>query len=214
MAPAGGNDALEPEPSPTAPSMPAPTGGIGMNPMGGMLGGALLIDDLEDGDEVIATVDGRDGEWFMFNDGRVTQNFEIDTSCNRAPGNTTCAHSTANQVPEYAGFGFALYADESPFDASDYRGVRFYGRNGQAGAVTISIVTAASAAATGVPGFEATVTMSGNWQQHQVTFGQLNLASWYSGPPVAFSSDELVKVQFMTGGGSSHDISVDDVEFY
>jgi hypothetical protein len=187
----------------------------GGNTPGGNMTASTLIDDLEDGDDVIALVGGRDGSWFMFNDGSANQSFEIDTACNRMPpANVVCAHSTVNQVPEYAGLGFSLHADDSPYDASAYQGVRFYGKNAQGGSVTISIVTRASAAATGSPGFEHNVNMSGNWQQFEVRFGQLNLATWYTGAPVTFSASELVKVQFMTGAGSSHDISVDDVEFF
>lgn len=220
-APAPTGSATAPPPTATTPPPTAtamPTGMPGVMPFGmGMPGASAndaFIDDLEDGDETIAALAGRSGAWFLFNDGSANQTFVIDMGCDGPSGASACAHSTVSNVPEYAGFGFSLLADETPYDASAYRGVRFAAKNGRAGAVTVSIVTGASAAADGVPGFEAQVQIGPNWRDFEVTFAELELASWYAGPRVTFSATELVKIQFMTGAGTSHDIFVDDLEFF
>jgi hypothetical protein len=218
--PAPTGSATAPAPTATSPAATAtgvPTGMPGVMPFGmGMPGASAadaFIDDLEDGDETIAALAGRSGAWFLFNDGSANQTFAIE-ACDRPSGASACAHSNVSNVPEYAGFGFSLLANEAPYDASAYRGVRFAAKNTMAGAVTVSIVTGASAAADGVPGFEAQAQIGPNWRDFEVTFAELELASWYTGPRVAFDAAELVKVQFMTGAGTSHDIFVDDLEFF
>jgi hypothetical protein len=174
-----------------------------------------LIDDMEDGDEQVATIAGRDGDWFTFNDGGGTQMFEIDTSCDRQPpSSVACAHSNATAFPEYAGIGLSFRQGNLPIDASMYDGIRFYARNGQGGSVTVSILTDSSNGADGSPGFEASINTSTMWQEYTVRFGQVSLASWYTGPSVSFDADELVKIHFYTPSGAAHDLFIDDIEFF
>jgi hypothetical protein len=174
--------------------------------------GGWLIDDLEDADDEMFALDG---SWFSLSDGVGEQTFVMDTACDRDPPHSVvCARSMASGFPDDVGFGFSFLKDDAPIDASAYRGIRFYGKNDPGGRVDVAIVTASSDAAEGSPGFLTSIEMSATWQQFNVVFDELSLASSYRGPLVDFRPDELVRVQIQTVGGVAHDISVDDVEFF
>lgn len=206
------------------------TGGSGSAGGSGGTGGAggaggdastLLIDDMEDDDYILVDVGGRDGFWFTFNDGTGTQTpapgstFTMNTTCDRAPpASATCACSVVDgSVSQYAGLGFSFHDDDSEYDASMHSGIRFWAKNAQSGNVTFTVLTATSTAASGSPGFETSLALTTSWAQYVVAFSDLSLASWYTGATIAFDATELVKVQFQTGAGQAHDLSIDDVEF-
>jgi len=177
----------------------------------------LLIDDLEDGDALINAVDGRSGFWFTFNDGGGTQTpaatatFTPLAACDRdPPASTVCARSTANDEFVYAGVGITF---DPPYDAGNYRGIRFWAKNDVEGSVTFSVVTASSAAASGTPGYEAALTLTSTWQQLDVLFSALVFSTWYTGDDIPLDTSELVKIQLWTGSGVAHDIFIDDVTF-
>jgi hypothetical protein len=207
-------------PAPTVPVFPGfgppPGGGIGDEfETADFVEAAKLIDDMEDGDAEVAVREGRGGYWFSFNDGAGTQSLVMNDTCDRDPATSRgCVQSVASEFPEYAGFGFSFDANDAPFDASGFRGLRFHAKGVDTKFVTMSLVTASSEAAAGGLGFETEFAVDSDWQQVNVAFADLQPSNWYTGALVELRSDELVRVEFLTFGGQPHEVFIDDVELY
>jgi hypothetical protein len=98
-----------------------------------------LIDDFEDGDGRIATIGGRNGTWFTFNDGTGTQTPppgtpfvpEVDPNANFILRSTGAGFALSNGSPNFgAGVQTELFDDPNlgtplPYNASGYTGVTF-----------------------------------------------------------------------------------------
>ena len=188
----------------------------------------LLIDDAEDGDGAIASVEGRRGEWYTVNDG--TSGATQDP----APGATVVAAVGGAHGSGYAihmqGSGFRTWGaslgvtlseatqGQCPYDASNTKGIRFYAKG--TGSITISVATSptvptAEGGTCGARCFDYYAVreqLSSDWQQYQFTWSELRQSGW--GAAVSFSAAEIMYIEFAFGVNVNFDLYVDDLSFF
>jgi hypothetical protein len=110
---------------------------------------ALLIDDMEDGDEQVAAVGERNGNWWLatdMTDGTVTPVGDQTAAPERIPGGR-CGSKYAMRVTGegFTDWGaslltnFRIAADVEPIDASAFRGVMMWARVGESNASPIRV---------------------------------------------------------------------------
>lgn len=231
--------------SPTAGSPPAGSGSGGMGIGGGGSPGeckkavgnptALLIDDLEDGDPALPMLGGREGGWYVSNDGTPTGMQMPATSMPPKP--VSGGANGSRYAMHTSGSGFTLWGANMgltllhgpgrppcPYDVTPHRGIRFYimGTNSD-GAVRFVVPTVQThAVAQGGTcvgqgkcgdhfGYDIE-SVPTSWKQLSVSFDQLTQVGF--GAPVVFDETQVLNVEFSLGRGATFDISVDQLEFY
>jgi hypothetical protein len=116
-------------------------GGAGAVAGGGSGGSSPyeLIDDFETLSATILPLSGRNGPWYMFNDGTtggvqndIVSAIALFPTADARPGSTAGLHLTAKG---FTGFGAGVGADfvnkaakKQPYDVSAYSGIRFYAK--------------------------------------------------------------------------------------
>lgn len=200
---------------------------------------ANMIDNLEDGDDVIIDSGGRVGAWYTYNDEsaggmQTPAGDEFDPSQGGAGGSSFAATMTGSGFTEWgAGMGFDLNnpGDDSggagvkgTWDASGFTGIAFRARGNVP--MRLSVVTSAV-----VPvefGGDCTpseeegqmcddahgrvFTLSDEWTQYLVPFDQATQGGW--GLPADFDPAQLTGLQFAVEAGLDFEVSVDDIGFY
>ncbi len=199
-------------------------------------GSSPLIDDLNDGDEHILSNEGRQGTWYVYNDGTGTQ-----TPTPRPPktcgtdwsfpvtDGQACTHGSA--FTKYgAAVGVTLNATPGNckscnYDASVYKGVRFtISGDVPGGTVNLRVNTADSMnvlyggtcsddAACG-DAYCANVNVSSTPQTVEIPWTQLRQQGW--GTKATFDLRRLFNLAWQTqpGGGAAFSFCVDDVSFF
>jgi hypothetical protein len=202
----------------------APTGANGMQP---------LIDDMEDGDNLILPLEGRSGVWFTYNDGTagaqfpLSANFTMQTVPSDASGGIRVANTYGKGFSSWgAGMGLVL-SKGCPYDAKVYQGVRFYARS-ELGQVSIFAMAPTAATTPSSNGgtcmqsssnacyddFQTTIDLNTGWTQEYVFWSELTQQGW--GTPASFDPSTLMGVNFQTlyQGGFAFSFSIDDISFF
>jgi hypothetical protein len=224
----------------------AATGGVSTAGSGGMRGCPMavgdprqpVIDDFSDGDPAILMRAGRDGGWYVTNDGQGTQMPPNDPTKPPKP-----------ESPGYDGTGFALHTQGSGFsiwgagfgvslssapdlractyDVSPYTGVRLYLKGKVTGldaAMHVHLVTQEVAelqnGGTCDPLKEKCsdnfaydiVGITANWKQFSIPFAVLKQAGW--GTAKKLYLNHVLNLEFTTGIDAEFDFWIDQVEFY
>jgi hypothetical protein len=191
-----------------------------------------LIDDMEDGDGYIVPLEGRSGTWFTYNDGTPSgsqfpfpgQAFSMQYAGDSQVGKFVANTSGVGFDTWGAGMGLVLNAG-CPYDASVYRGVRFYAKAEQAMSVRLIIATRATSPpeaggtclAHGTfacyDAFQIPLMLGTAWQEERVLFTQLAQQGW--GVPAAFDASTVIGINFQTiDTDTPFSYSVDSVSFY
>jgi hypothetical protein len=191
-----------------------------------------LVDDLEDGDDLIEANGGRLGGWYTFHDDTTTgsQTPPDDgfvPSAGGANDSAYAAQTTGSGFAEWgAGMGFDLNnpaaigetGDRATYDASGYSALSFQAR----GNVTVRL-------AVEVPGTVPTdrggtcsencddlhgvsIALTDEWTEHVIGFDDLRQEGW--GTAVDFDATEVTAVLFMVAQDLEFDVAVDDVAFH
>jgi hypothetical protein len=193
----------------------------------------LLIDDLEDGDRAIPSIDGREGAWFIIQDasgGEVMPWPDFVPTPDGASGSAYCAGiSGAGYTDWGVQFGvFLRRASGAPpqvYDVSGHEGVAFQAR----GDVTIRAALSMpetrpveQQGGTCVPGPKRlcgdfhgrSIELTPEWQEYRLPLAEIEQAGW--GVEVPFDPTTVTTVQFGVGGAEDleFDICVDNVRFY
>ncbi|WP_437679188.1 hypothetical protein [Sorangium sp. So ce131] len=205
-----------------------------------------LIDDMEDGNGAIAEAGGRAGYWHSYNDGTGTQTPPVYTdempvefipeALTPPRGQSTMAmHTFGSGFTEWgAGVRFALNRpDMAPlaYDASEYAGIVFWARLGDAGAATtmkIHISDKVSDPAGGLcdesgadeanqcfDHWSYTARLGTAWAAVVIPFVELAREGWGAEPTAqAIDLAGLYAIGFQFAQGEDFDVYIDDIGFY
>jgi hypothetical protein len=199
---------------------PAPAPLTTCTPYGGP-NAEKLVDDLEDGDEVLP---GLDGGWFETKDPSAGT-FEV--SVEQIPGGRGASqyamHATGSMNSEW-GATFGVYWNACVFDGSSFRGVRFWARGNAApvryispvpGVVPVSEGGSCALEAEGLCWDSHTTSLAFDteWKEYFVPFDSLAQTGW--GLEVdAFDARLIFTLQFQTDANQNFDYWIDDIGFY
>lgn len=193
-----------------------------------------LIDDLEDGNAVIAEHEERQGQWSAYNDATsgATQTpaagKAVTPEAGGANGSQYALHTSGSGFSEW-GAGIQLdfknagsgASSREPFDASRYQGLSFYAKG--SGSPRVELATPATTDSAGggscAEGCFDThgkvITLGADWALFTIPFGDLVQEGW--GTEAAFSPAELLGLAFKVSGNADapadFDFWVDDVRF-
>jgi hypothetical protein len=200
------------------------------------------IDNMEDGDNVILSRDGRLGYWYTYHDktsGTLNPDQDVNVVMELIPGGR-CGATTSTHAMRVTGSGFTDWGSafafslkyqgkELPYDASRFTGVTFWARVGETSVDTIRFAIgdqwsrpdAGNCTTTPSNGpmacydtFGSTVTLGKSWERHSVLFGQMEQRSFGLQRP-ALDETTLMTVEFAIDPGAPvFDIWVDDVAFF
>ncbi len=187
-------------------------------------GGALLIDDFEDGDQFINATAGLSGSWYTTSDG--TPGFldppagtDLVPASVGAAGSTRSGHVLGGGFTDWgAALAVSLNAYGCSYDASQESGLAFYAKG--SGSVTLSIATRQT-----VPiseggtcqtdcydNFALTLLLGSNWTSYAFPWSALHQSGW--GAPAALVPGQLKYVQFGFAANSYFELYVDNMSFY
>jgi hypothetical protein len=187
---------------------------------------ADLIDDFEDGDDVILGNDGRQGTWYVANDGMGIQ--DPGSGELVAPAALLPARDQSLRALHTSGGGFSVWGafvraylrveggTNQPYDASRYTGVRFFARSGD-DEEHLAFLMLPTVETTTCPGcgdhFGTEFNYSSEWQEYRLPFDEMEQRGL--GPPrPALMKREIVAVQVLFEDGVAFDLWIDDLGFY
>lgn len=194
-------------PNPTA-SGGTSTGGMGQGE------GPSIIEDVEDGDTLILSSDGRSGFWYSYSEAGTVA---LDPTAEGHAGNSM--KITFDGVDEgWSGFGFNLKGDSSkePYDASSYDGISFWIRAD----APVSLNFAVADIVTDPEGDICTnchdhwvklVDASTEWTQVTVHWSDLSRGGWGIPTSEAMVIDQLLALAWNVEAPGTVSVFVDDV---
>ena len=192
-------------------------------------GNTPLIDNLEDGDAAIMSVDSRVGFWLTNND--LTPTAQQNPPIGAFAPTTLSAHG-GNYSARTWGSGFASWAvlraqlqiseaGECRYDASRYTGISFWARSGSNFGTPIGVGVATSATVSTVKGGTCqlncfdyhflSIVPTTSWVHYQMPWTALKQKGW--GTPAAFNATKIMYVEFSLTD-TAFDFYVDDLSFY
>jgi hypothetical protein len=194
-------------------------------------GSELSIDDFEDGDSQVTLVAGRNGSWFVANDGSQQAQQTPDPSDACLPSLLMPPRGMSERALHTYGSGFdawgalvgvnflAMGTTVMPYDISAYRGLTFAAKIGKIGAtkqVRIAIRNHDTLYGCTNCGdhFGVVATFGETFQTITVPFSSLKQQGW--GRPVvsAFDTERTYAVTFTWAGHQNFDAWIDDLSFY
>lgn len=183
----------------------------------------FLIDDLEDGDTVLPSQDGRRGWWWSQTDGtsgeRIPEDPWAPTNEDAVSGEFA-AHVSGEG---FTGWGVQLGVtlnEECSYDASAYSGVEFWARG--TGTVRMRFTTRSTVPVDYLPpgtctgvcwdDFGTDVELTESWTRYTVVWGQLEQHGW--GESADFDPIELIGFNWQGGSAmNTFDLWLDDIRF-
>ncbi|HMI89047.1 MAG TPA: hypothetical protein VK550_33445 [Polyangiaceae bacterium] len=203
----------------------------------GAPGGGDMIDDMEDNDGSIASVNGRVGAWYTYNDATPAatqvpkQGDPFTMTAGGREGSGYCANTHGSGFTLWgAGYGFNFKdpgdgdggSKKTTYDASAYAGITLWAKAGptsdKALRVNVSNKETDPDGAVCAPAdkcsdhFGSPLTLTGEWAKYTLPFAKMAQSGW--GQSVAkFDVSTLYAVQFQVGKNATFDISIDEVAF-
>jgi hypothetical protein len=194
-----------------------------------------LIDDFEDQNLTIERTDGRDGLWYLFNDGTTGSAGPSPLVCSPlvdAPAalGSQGMHITATGFTSWgSGLGADFRLGRMVYDGSKYSGVRFWARVGAGKNTRHRLQLAdgttdplgekcdpASDAAVGekcADHFGMDLVFTTTWLQYEVPFSELDQAGWGKAA-AALDTTTLYGVQIIAQPNQQVDLWLDQLEFF
>ena len=184
------------------------------------------IDDLEDGDNQITKIGGRNGYWWSAADPNGSK-IEMQTT---EPGagsemSMRMTGKTAAGKPEDGTWGVQLginFVNEGLFyDASKYAGIAFKakvspesGRQMRFKIGDINTHKDANVCKACWNHFGKDITLTPEWKEYQVTFSAAQQEPGWGDPrPSAITPSKLIALNWQVGPGQNYDVFIDDVTF-
>ena len=192
-----------------------------------------LIADGENNSNQIADIQGRGGYWYTFVDdagstvvpeaGKNGGTFQMTPG--GANGTKYAAHmsgTVAGGNPVYVGMAFNFVDPKGTYDASRYKGIRFWAKKGPGSAAKVKLKV--PDIATDPDGkickecfndFGMDITLNDEWTEYTVPFSALKQEkTWGSPHPSGIDSSKIYGVQFQfKEPGSNFDMWLDEIEF-
>jgi len=199
-----------------------------------------MIDDFEDGDELIFERQGRKGAWFVTNDGKGMQTPEAGAAALPSAfvltrdGSARGMHTAGGPFQTWgAMIGTTLAADgdkESSYDLSGYQGLKLWVRSNSvapaaAKQVRLNLVTPATSSNMGSGSclpcgdhWGADIPLTSKWVLIDVPFADLDQGGGFGGPrpPMIMMPDltSVTSLQFQFPQGVTFDLWLDDIQLY
>lgn len=217
--PSRASSAVTPPSASVAPSPPF----VPCSPLSAGSGHLPMIDDFEDGDTRMTSVDNRAGYWIAFNDGTAKQTPRVGSvfPANRISGGRASSrfglHTSGGRFTKW---GAVLAAELNPrrcYDASAYAGLVFWARgraNLRISAKMTQVVSeefGGSCSKDCFDGHGAARTLTREWAKHVVRWEELTQRGF--GTPVAFDARSLYSIEFQMLQDQPFDVWLDDVAF-
>jgi hypothetical protein len=195
-----------------------------------------LIDNMEAHNGLIPKANGRDGEWYVFNDGTdggietpTPGGSFVDFSISPPRGASTYAVRMYGSgfTAWGAGVGFNINSPTSgpnagkrlTYDASPYRGFMFYARTLSGATANLAVIvpdhnTDPTGGVCSKCGdhFASTVTITPSWAAYAVYYTDLRQAGWGNPQKSALASAQIYGVTFIVNA-TPFDVWVDDIYF-
>jgi hypothetical protein len=220
---------------PSAGSSSGGTGGTGGTPVST---DADWVDDMEDGDAQIVIASGRNGYWYVGNDGTAGGTQEPPVTAfamskltpGERPNSSWSAHTKASGFKSWGsvlGFNFSEQLGMvQAYDASAYCGVRYWAKAAAATSLRFRVpdgnthpvgavcVDGGPAGMACYDHFSAAAAFTTQWQEFTVMFAALQqIGSGYHPPSMKLQADKLYGLEWaLPGQNASFEIWVDDVE--
>jgi hypothetical protein len=192
-----------------------------------------LIDDFEDGDDLIFEHQGRKGAWFVLNDGKGMQTPEAGAKALPSAfmvsrsGSERGMHTSGGPFPESGaliGTTLASQANESvPYDLSAYQGIKLWVRSNStsplaAKVVRLNFVTPATTTGGGCSVCEdywgSDIPLTSKWVAIDVPFSKLSQAGFGRPRMTAADLTAVMSLQFTFPEDVSFDLWLDDLQLY
>lgn len=195
-----------------------------------------MIDDMEGGTASILATKGRNGAWYVYNDGTVgakqTPGVPFNPEKLASPRGTSkyAAHSTATGFTTWgAGFGFNLNdkgdgdggSSKATYAASGYTGFTFWAKVSGTSSTKMrfNVSTKSTDPAGGFctpvekcnDDYGTDLTLTSDWTKYTVNFADLAQLGW--GTAVAKFEDGLVYAVHFQFAKADFDVYVDDIAF-
>jgi len=184
-----------------------------------------MIDDMNDGNRFIPSVNGRVGAWTVYHDDTPMVSMHPDFNdpfkmeSTGYPCRLLAAHVYGGPFTVWgAGFGFGL---GNPYDASGHYGITFWARSALPMTLQIAFPDQDTAVAGGLcdPGstgsngcydhYSARRPIGAQWQKINVTFSELSQLG-FGRRGKGFDPSTLYEIQFLIPRGAKFDVWVDD----
>jgi hypothetical protein len=187
-----------------------------------------VLDDLEDGDHLVLTADGRTGVWYSYADETGSSITPSGDEVGAVPGgaNGTAqafhfkGHMTIDGVP-FVGAGMLLLEPKAPYDASCCQGVSFWAKRGAAGTPNLRFMVGsvdtqpeAGRCSKCFDDFGKFLEVTEQWTEYRLPFAELTQESW--GDRVEkLDTSRLYQLQWgVQASGSDFDFWLDEVSLY
>jgi hypothetical protein len=187
-------------------------------------GTAPLIDDFEDGDNLLAPEERRNGAWYVTQDGSggvISMNNPPLPVDGGAESSARAMHLSGSGFSDWgAGLSLELRDDGVPYAVSVYLGIKFYAKGTGSLHVSFGQANLARGTACGTCGEDAEdcsifygmdIPLSGDWTQFTVPWSMLTRD--FAGGTV-FGPDQLLGIQFEVPADAPFDFWIDSVQFY
>jgi hypothetical protein len=216
------------------------SGGSGGSAGSTPIGDPDSIDDMEDNDAQIVTVAGRNGYWYVGNDGTAAGQQEptagmfkmVELTAGERPSSTFAAHMKVSGFTGWGtvlGFNFFEQAGKvKVFDASEYCGVRYWGKAAAATTLRFRLpdvdthpegMVCTDGGASGVAchdHFGENAAFTSAWQEFTVMFADVEqVGTGYHPADGKLKADQLFSLEWALpgAGGKAYEIWIDDVAF-
>jgi hypothetical protein len=200
-----------------------------------------LIDDLEDNDSAIRQIAGRQGSWYVFNDGQGTQTPALGAFTPFTGGAQSSRYATHTWGQGFSDWGAGIAVDlnnpgdqpqdprRGTYDVSSWQGFSFQAKG--TGAVRFMVITRAVADAVDHgtcepepdrPCFDAhgaRTWLTADWTQQRIRFSDLAQEGW--GVSASFDAAQVLGVSFqhpegadVTNKAAPFDFWIDDLALF
>jgi hypothetical protein len=209
-----------------APSAPSSGSGPGC---GDTIPADNLISDFEDGGSGIAQVAGRNGGWYVYNDGKGTQTpaagGAVSASPNGACGSKFAFRTTGMGFSMWgAGMGTDLAPSTTPgkkvaYNLGQYTGIRFLAKAAAPVAVRVKLQDMATTptmeggacAAMCYDNFGKVVSLGTDWAKYEIKWSEMAQEGW--GAKATLDPSKVLGIQLQFAMSVNFDFSIDNIAF-
>jgi hypothetical protein len=190
----------------------------------------LLIDDFEDGDDQLMRIAGRDGSWFVSNDGSYRSQQTPDPGMDTLPSllapprgtSTRAMHTTGSGFTNWGaliGANFLMGTTPSPYDISAHQGLTFAAKIGNPMAARLLRVSIRNydtlyGCTDCGDHFGAPATLGEAFQTIIVPFSSFKQQGWGKPQMATFDATRTYAVTFVWAARQNFDVWIDDLSFY
>jgi hypothetical protein len=185
-----------------------------------------LIDDLEDNDNKVAKLGGRDGDWFTSVDpnGSTMEPSPFKMTEGGAGGSKYAAHAFGQTSDANGAWGAQLgatFAGAGAYDASVYAGISFKAKIGEHSTKKIRFKVAdvnthpdGGVCKTCWNHFGNDLTLTPEWVEYKLPFSEMTQEKGWGDPQKSITPGKLIAINWSIGPGQLYDLWVDDIAFF